>query len=167
MCSFVFVFSLSCRLAGCYGCSPTQTTILYRSSSRSGVLWGFYHSGYRNWCIFYLLVCGQVDAYCCVLLFVPFGPWLYNKGCTNLKTYSHQRTRILQFSYMALLRVGIRSGLTGCPRCCRRSCCATLLLPLLPPPWPSLSDTAVVLPPPRVPPCTPSSPPALPPLPPP
>ena len=25
-----------------------------------------YHSGYRNWCILYLLVCGQVDVYCCL-----------------------------------------------------------------------------------------------------
>ena len=42
-------------------------------------MWGLYHSGYRNWCI------GQVDAYCCVLLFVPFGPWLSDKGCKTLK----------------------------------------------------------------------------------
>ena len=83
MCSFTSL--LSCRLAGCYGCSPTQTTLSYRSSSRSGVLWGLYHSGYRNWCILYLLVCGQVDVSCCVLLFVPFGPWLSDKGCKKLK----------------------------------------------------------------------------------
>ena len=47
-------------------------------------MWGLYRSGYRNWCILYLLVCGQVEVYCCVLLFVPFGPWRSDKGCKNL-----------------------------------------------------------------------------------
>ena len=32
-----------------------------------------------------LLVCGQVDVYYCVLLFVPFGPWLSDKGCKKQK----------------------------------------------------------------------------------
>ena len=79
------VYFLICRPAGCYGCSPTQYVLIYRSSFRSGVLWRLYHSGYRNWYVFYLLVCGQVDVYCCVLLSVPFGPWLSDKGCKNLK----------------------------------------------------------------------------------
>ena len=41
-----------------------------------------------------LLVCGQVDVYYCVLLFVPFGPWLSDKGCKKRpltpKSYSIQ-----------------------------------------------------------------------------
>ena len=62
----------------------TQPMLLHRSSYRSGVLWGLHHSGYRKWCILYLLVCGQVDVNCCVLLFVPYGPWLPDEGCKNL-----------------------------------------------------------------------------------
>ena len=34
---------------------------------------------------FWVLAMGQVDVYCCVLLFVLFGPWLSDKGCENLK----------------------------------------------------------------------------------
>ena len=59
--------------------------LLYRSSFRSGVLWRLYHSGYRDWYIIYLLACGQLDVYCCVLMFVPCGPWLSDKDCENLK----------------------------------------------------------------------------------
>ena len=35
---------------------------------------GVDHSGYRNWCIIYLLVCGQVDVYCCLCPLDPGCP---------------------------------------------------------------------------------------------
>ena len=43
---------------------------------------------------------GQVDVYCCVLLFVPFGPWLSDKGCKTLKPVAEPGSAQNYFIYL-------------------------------------------------------------------
>ena len=59
---------------------------------------------------FYLLVCGLVDVYCCVLTCVPFGPWLSDKGCKRLKPY------------MAPARWAAALDAVSAPHACSTSC---------------------------------------------